>query len=115
MADRRINKIHVVVRTSTIIVAWAGEEQDTWQTEGVNTLSRNGHSEFFNCLIKSYFIDYYHFSSLFDAILTQEVTIKYNSHCCFYTYYTNTIINSQSTMWSEMCSLSTWCKQDVLL
>ena len=33
MADRRINKIHVVVRTSTIIVAWAGEEQDTWRTE----------------------------------------------------------------------------------
>ena len=71
---------------------------------------RQGNSEFFNFLTKSYFINYYHFSSLFYAILTQEVTIEYNSHCYFYTYYTNTntIINSQSTMRSEMCSLSTW-------
>ena len=35
-----------------------------------------GNSEFFNFSVKSYFIDCYHFSSLFYAILTQEVTIK---------------------------------------
>ena len=35
-----------------------------------------GNSEFFDFSIKSYFINYYHFSPLFYDILTQEVTMK---------------------------------------
>ena len=37
---------------------------------------RQGNSEFFNVLIKSYIINNYHFSSLVYAILIQEVIIK---------------------------------------